>query len=358
MWVRGGSVPERLWVMALFGPKAPATYKGTSSKAIRHHYDFLGDFYRLFLGPGLVYSYGAWRDGHDSGGDGGGRGAGGGAGGGDTLEAAQLRKLDDLAVAGGAVGARRVLDVGCGWGGLLHRLVEAHGVERAVGLTMSPGQAEWVRRQGWERCEVRAENWFDHVPDAPYDSIIAIEAIEHFAGSTLWRSRRVDRYRAFFERCHSWLRPGGGLALQCNAWNDRGWLASMVLPASVLAASNGGSARLRLKDLYGGLQNVRDNVRDGLHASRKVFPECFLPTRAELIEAGRGLFQVREARNDPQDGVRTVECWLERALANEEHGAALIGATAVSDIIREQRATLKLMREHRSTVLRMAFERV
>jgi cyclopropane-fatty-acyl-phospholipid synthase len=319
----------------MFGSKSPATYRGTSPEAILHHYDFLGDYYRLFLGPDLVYSYGMWQDG-------------------DTLESAQLRKLDYFAEAAHAVGAGRVLDVGCGWGSLLRRLVEKHGVEQAVGLTMSPSQAAWARAQMWPRCEVRAENWFDHIPDAPYDAIIAIEAIEHFAGSTLRRARRVARYRVFFQHCHSWLRPGGRLALQANAWNDRGWLASMMLPAPMLAASDGTTARPGPKDFY---ESVR-NVREGIHASRKVFPECFLPTRAELTEAARDLFTVRETRSDPDDGVRTVQCWLEKALANQERGAELIGEAAVSDIIREQRATLKLMRERRCTVRRMTLEKV
>ncbi|WP_018091922.1 MULTISPECIES: hypothetical protein [unclassified Streptomyces] len=38
--------------------KKKSSYKGTSSKAILHQYDFLGDFYRLTLGPELVFSYG------------------------------------------------------------------------------------------------------------------------------------------------------------------------------------------------------------------------------------------------------------------------------------------------------------
>lgn len=83
--------------------KTRSAYKGTSSKAILHQYDFLGDFYRLILGPELVFSYGMWEEG-------------------DTLDSAQIRKLDYHAEAAHAVGADRVLDIGCGYGSLLHRL--------------------------------------------------------------------------------------------------------------------------------------------------------------------------------------------------------------------------------------------
>lgn len=146
--------------------------------------------------------------------------------------------------------------------------------------------------------QVRVESWFDHEAGGPYDAITAIEVIEHCAGNTMWRTQRVARYRRFFRRCHSWLRPAGRLSVQANAWNERGWLASLVLPPQQLAPARSGGTRegLGLKDILGGVKNVRE----GLPASRKVYPECFLPTRGELIEASRGLFGVVEERSDPK----------------------------------------------------------
>ncbi|MBA4863648.1 class I SAM-dependent methyltransferase [Streptomyces sp. PSKA54] len=328
-------------MMALPRSKRATAYKGTSPEAIRHHYDFLGDFYKLFLGPELVYSYGMWEPG-------------------DTLESAQLRKLDYHIEAARAQGAERVLDVGCGWGSLLYRLVDTHQVQHAVGITMSPGQAAWIRNQDWPHCDVRVENWFDHTPDAPYDAIIAIEAIEHFAGSAMLRSQRIARYRLFFERCHSWLKPGGRLSVQTNAWGDRGWLASILLPAHerTSADSNGGPPKhLSPKGVYQNVHDTVTNIREGLHASRTVFPETFLPSLSELTTAARPLFTVQRVRHDPEDGVLTLESWLERAQANQARGAELIGEKAVTDIIREQRIGLKFLREQRYTVLRMVFQK-
>ncbi|WP_405407571.1 hypothetical protein [Streptomyces decoyicus] len=204
--------------------------------------------------------------------------------------------------------------------------------------------------------QVRVENWFDHEAGGPYDAITAIEVIEHCAGNTMWRTQRVARYREFFRRCHSWLRPAGRLSVQANAWNERGWLASLVLPPQQLAPARSGGTRegLGLKDILGGVKNVRE----GLPASRKVYPECFLPTRGELIEASRGLFGVVEERSDPDDGVATVRSWWEKAEANRVRGAELIGESAVSDIIREQKTALRFLREGRFTVVRMVFEKL
>src|SRR4051794_26394804 len=172
-------------------------YAGASPEAIRHHYDLSNDFYRLWLDDTLTYSCALWEDG-------------------DTIESAQLRKLDYLIDGARARGAERVLDVGCGWGGLLRRLVETHGVQHVVGLTLSDAQAELAAEVVGRRGEVRVENWIDHEPASPYDAVISIGAFEHFASYGMSREDRLDAYRSFFRRCAKWLPRGGRLALQTN----------------------------------------------------------------------------------------------------------------------------------------------
>src|SRR5665213_541122 len=100
---------------------------GASREAIQAHYDVSEDFFRLWLGPEMVYSAALFEDG-------------------DDLATAQMRKLDHHIDAAGARGAARVLDVGCGWGAMLRRLVKTADVKEAVGLTLSASQAAWVRR--------------------------------------------------------------------------------------------------------------------------------------------------------------------------------------------------------------------
>lgn len=164
-------------------------YQGATAESIRHHYDVSNDFYALWLDASLTYTCALWGEG-------------------DTLEDAQRRKLDYLIEGARATGARRVLDVGCGWGSLLNRLVGEHAVGQAVGLTLSDSQAELLRARELPRTEVRVENWLDHEPDEKYDAIISIGAFEHFARTGLSRTERVAAYREFFARCRSWLPKG------------------------------------------------------------------------------------------------------------------------------------------------------
>src|SRR3954468_11584551 len=86
----------------------------TDPKAIQH-YEVGNDFYRLWLDDSLTYSCPLW------------------AGPDDSLHAAQLRKLDYHAVGAGAVGAARVLDIGCGWGSMLERLPPPYGAQAGGG---------------------------------------------------------------------------------------------------------------------------------------------------------------------------------------------------------------------------------
>ena len=141
----------------------PEGYQGASPEAIRQHYDVSNDFYQLWLDPTLTYSGAMWEEG-------------------DDLEAAQIRKIDYHIEQARAPGTGRVLEIGCGWGSTLRRLVNVHGVRKAIGLTLSQAQRDWLNNTLDDpRIEVRLENWFDHEPEAPYDAIISIAAFEAFA---------------------------------------------------------------------------------------------------------------------------------------------------------------------------------
>ena len=162
--------------------------KERDAAAIAHHYDVSNDFYRLVLGPSMTYSCGVWPS-ADS-----------------TLETAQASKYELVSRKLGLEPGMRLLDVGCGWGGMVMHAARHHGVH-AVGVTLSHRQAEWARRAVHDaglddRVEIRVQDYRD-VHDGPFDAISSIGMFEHVGAA---RARRVLRRAA--TRC---VRPGGRL---------------------------------------------------------------------------------------------------------------------------------------------------
>jgi len=286
-----------------------AEYQGASQAAIEHHYDVGNQFYALWLDPTLTYSCALW-EGHD-----------------DTLQAAQERKFDYLTREARAIGVATVLDVGCGWGGLLRRLVEHHDVTNVVGLTLSAAQAGYLSSWADSRYDVRVENWADHRPSARYDAIISIGAFEHFAHFGMPRPERVAAYRRFFNSCHEWLPYGGRLALQTN--------------------TNGNNACMD-----------RQTALDMLFIIRHIFPESALPWPSEIFEASERLFDVVSARNDPDHYARTCQAWLDRLLTSRKRATELVGERIVMDYERYLRAAIDAFDKRHLGLLRIVFERV
>ncbi|MFA5885547.1 MAG: cyclopropane-fatty-acyl-phospholipid synthase family protein [Acidimicrobiia bacterium] len=153
--------------------------------AIAHHYDVSNDFYRIVLGPSLTYSCAVWSDTTA------------------TLEQAQSDKYELVCRKLALEPGMRLLDVGCGWGGMLLHAAKHHGVH-AVGVTLSRPQTELARQRVADlgladRVEVRFGDFRD-VTDGPYDAISSIGMFEHVGLAEL------DRY---FRRGNALLRPGG-----------------------------------------------------------------------------------------------------------------------------------------------------
>ncbi|HYZ82416.1 MAG TPA: class I SAM-dependent methyltransferase, partial [Solirubrobacteraceae bacterium] len=153
--------------------------------AVRHHYDLSNDFYRLVLGPSMVYSCAYFADPAQS------------------LETAQERKLDLICRKLNLGPGERLLDVGCGWGGLVLHAAAQYEV-RAVGVTLSEPQAEWARRRVREqglkdRVEIRVADYRELV-DGPFHKIASVGMYEHVGRDQL------ERYVAHITGL---LAPGG-----------------------------------------------------------------------------------------------------------------------------------------------------
>lgn len=278
--------------------------RGASPPAARRHYDLSHDFYALWLDSSSMSSSCALYEE------------------GDDLDRAQLRKIDRHVALARAAQKGRVLDVGCGWGNLLYRLVETHGVRRAVGLTVSRTQAEWLGRRPDPRVEVRLESWIDHEPEAPYDAIVAIEAIEAFARPGLPAVEKIAIYRAFFERCHRWLRPGGGMSLQMIAYGNSD------------------------------AQDPQGFISD------EFFPESDLPKLAQVVSATERLFEIVTLHNDRDHYTRTLRVWLDRLRERRAEAERLVGAETVERYLRYLRLCIYMFASGGCDLHRIALRRI
>lgn len=153
--------------------------------AISHHYDVSNDFYRLVLGPSMVYScaYFAAPD--------------------ESVDVAQERKLELICRKLRLAEGERFLDIGCGWGSLVLHAAREHGVQ-AVGVTLSEQQAALARRRVVEaglqdRVEIRIADYRELV-DGPYDKIASVGMYEHVG---------AEHLPAYFGKIRALLRPGG-----------------------------------------------------------------------------------------------------------------------------------------------------
>jgi cyclopropane-fatty-acyl-phospholipid synthase len=160
-------------------------------RAISHHYDVSNTFYGWVLGPSMAYTCAVYPH-ADA-----------------TLEEAQDAKHELVARKLGLSSGMRLLDVGCGWGGMVMHAAAEHGV-RALGVTLSRNQAEWaqaeiVRRGLSGLAEVRHLDYRD-APDEQFDAISSIGLTEHVGRAQL---------PAYFGHLLRRLRPGGRLLNHC-----------------------------------------------------------------------------------------------------------------------------------------------
>jgi cyclopropane-fatty-acyl-phospholipid synthase len=257
---------------------------GASSEAVRSHYDVSNDFYRLWLGPTMMYSSARWEPGGDRSG----------------LDAAQNAKIDAAAAWTRLAPGGRVLDIGCGWGHAARHLVAAHGAERAVGLTPSVAQFEYAARRPDPRVEVRLERWEDHEPGGPYDAIVSFGAFEHFAPDGSRGPDRIAAYRRFFARCFDWLAPGGRLALETIGHDDA--------PDTDVPLGRG-----PLGDVVLGL-----------------YPESLCPHLSEVVLGFEPWFELEVLESAAADFARTTKWWLRNLHGRRGDAEALVGAETTS----------------------------
>jgi len=245
--------------------------KRGNRRNIAHHYDVSNAFYRIFLDSRMVYSCAYYR--HDT----------------DTLDAAQLQKLDHICRKLRLAPGERFLDIGCGWGALLFHAAERYGVE-ATGITLSQNQFDHVTREIAARgltgrVAVELRDYMDLPEDRQYDKIASVGMFEHVG---------VRRFPNYFGKIFRVLKPGG-LVLNHG------------ITLNSVHAPNLGSG-------------ISDFVED------YVFPGGQLTHVAQVIAgmAGQGLEPI-DAESLREHYARTLWHWVDRLEAHADVARAEVG---------------------------------
>ncbi len=175
---RAGPHPIELW--------GSVHSKDRDQQAVTYHYDLPAEFYALWLDRRMVYScaYFATPE--------------------EDLDSAQQRKLDYVCKKLRLRRGECLLDIGCGWGGLIMHAAAHYGVQ-AVGITLSVPQAEVARQRLREaglndRCRVEVSDYRDIDHGQQYDKIVSVGMFEHVGEALL---------PEYFNRAYELLRPGG-----------------------------------------------------------------------------------------------------------------------------------------------------
>jgi cyclopropane-fatty-acyl-phospholipid synthase len=236
--------------------------------AIAHHYDVSNRFYEWVLGPSMTYTCALFQRDHT------------------TLEQAQFAKHDLVARKLGLREGQRLLDVGCGWGGMVMHAARHYGV-RALGVTLSRRQAEWAQKAIAESglselAEVRHLDYRD-VPAGEYDAISSIGLTEHIGKTQL-----PGYFRFLYDR----LVPGGRLLNHC-----------ITRPS-----------------------NLEPAARRRHFINRYIFPDGELEGVGHLISAMHDSgFEVRHEENLREHYARTLAGWSANLEAHWDAAVAQVG---------------------------------
>jgi len=242
-------------------------------RAVMFHYDVSNDFYRLLLDRRMVYSCAYFQSPNDN------------------LDRAQEQKLDYICRKLRLRPGQRLLDIGCGWGGLIIYAAKHFGV-RAEGITLSEPQAKWAQARiadaGLDtQVEIELRDYRDITAEGAelYDAIVSVGMAEHVGR---------ERLRDYFARAYRVLKPGG----------------------------------VFLNHAIGEGAVTRPDNRGGSFIEQYVFPDGDIPPLSIMLAAAEAAgFEVRDVENLREHYVLTLRHWLRQLETHDDEALRFVDET-------------------------------
>jgi cyclopropane-fatty-acyl-phospholipid synthase len=257
----------------------PRARKSTEPE-IQFHYDVGNDFYALWLDPSMLYTCAYYKSPSDD------------------LATAQANKLDHICRKLRLRPGDRLLDIGCGWGGLVMHAAEHYGA-RATGITLSSAQAIYAQGKIAERglrdtCKVQMMDFRDLPASACFDKISSVGVTEHVP---------ENRQPEYFARAFRALEPGGLFLNHCEV--------------SLRAARRTHSLGERLKRWLW----KRDQFID-----KYVFPDARLVALGSIVRSAESVgFEVRDVESLREHYMMTLRAWLRGLEKRRADAIRLVG---------------------------------
>lgn len=256
------------------GKVAARDEAGRDNKAlVQFHYDLSNAFYGLFLDPEMQYSCGYFPREEA------------------TLEEAQRAKLEMICRKLRLKPGERLLDIGCGWGGLVCHAAQHYGV-MAHGVTLSQAQLDFARAK-IERLRLQGQVTVELKDyrrlEGQFDKIASIGMFEHVG---------IDNHEAYFRKLHGLLRPGGLLL-------------------------NHAIARHAKRDL----RRFRRQRSEAAALTRFIFPGSEVDyIGLSLTNLERHGFEIHDVEGWREHYARTCREWCERLAARRDEAEREVGA--------------------------------
>lgn len=286
LWDRWPPAFSRRWLLT-------AKVRQDHRLGIAEHYDVSNAFYELFLDRKyMFYSCADFVTGDE------------------TIEEAQTNKANFLLGLIAPRAGERILDLGCGWGGMLRRIHEATGDrESLLGYTLSAAQVEYVRQRFGLCVELKNFITCDYPAEA-FDKIYSIGAWEHV------RHADVD---IVLQKLYGALKPGGRL------------IQHFFCPLS-------------------------ESISTAILTTQIFFPGSHPPAYASQVQAfERAGFRIRQ--RSIHDYRPTLRAWFDRLAANRERAIELVGVQTYNKYLLFFPAAWRFFDEGRAMLVRFLLEK-
>ena len=232
-----------------------------ASRNISAHYDMSNEFFENILDSSMTYSCGIFENENNS------------------LRQAQEQKLDVLFYNSGLEVGQRILDIGSGWGGLITRASQLHGVH-ATGVTLSEQQYNYsCSKNAQDDLVASQEILFQdyRTISGEFDHIFSVEMLEAVGFKGIYQ---------FFEKCALLLKKGGTIQIQV-----------IIVP----------------DERYESYRRNCDFIQ------KYIFPGGELPSLGVIEDAANKFgFSLNRSQSIGEDYVITLQKWRERLHINAE----------------------------------------